>query len=87
MLAELVNLAQKAVYRKEDSDIGFANSESKAILYIIHVGTAWGAMAKAVIAINKHGKVRSGQFNAPEGYAYFPSFIINLGDLYTILHK
>lgn len=42
------------------------------MLDIIRVGTsAGGARAKAVIAINKSGKVKSGQPDAPEGYTHW----------------
>ena len=71
-VAELVSLAQKALKRKEDLNTGFSDDESQAMLDIIRVGTsAGGARAKAVIAINKHGKVRSGQSDVPEGYTHW----------------
>lgn len=71
-VSELVDLAQKAINRKEDLDTSFSDGEKQAMLDIIRVGTsAGGARAKAVIAINEHGKVKSGQLDAPEGYEHW----------------
>ena len=71
-VAELVSLAQKAMNLKEDLNTGFSDDEAQAMLDIIRVGTsAGGARAKAVIAINKQGKVRSGQSDVPEGYVHW----------------
>lgn len=69
-VSELVNLAQSAVNRKSDLTTNLSNDEAHALLDIIRVGTsAGGARAKAVIAINKHNTVRSGQLDVPEGYS------------------
>jgi len=84
-VAELVSLAQKAVNRKEDLNTSFSEDEAHAMLDIIRVGTsAGGARAKAVIAINKHGKVRSGQLDVPEGYTYWLINLEGSSDQYLI---
>jgi serine/threonine-protein kinase HipA len=71
-VSELVNLAQKAVSRKADLKTNLTVDEAHALLNIIRVGTsAGGARAKAVIAINKHNTVKSGQLDAPEGYSHW----------------
>jgi serine/threonine-protein kinase HipA len=71
-VAELVNLTQKALSRKEDLDASFSADDKQAMLDIIRVGTsAGGARAKAIIAINKLGKVKSGQLDVPEGYTHW----------------
>jgi serine/threonine-protein kinase HipA len=71
-VSELVNLAQSAVNRKSDLTTNLSNDEAHALLDIIRVGTsAGGARAKAVIAINKHNTVRSGQLDVPEGYSHW----------------
>ena len=71
-VSELVNLAQSAVNRKSDLTTNLSNDEAHALLDIIRVGTsAGGARAKAVIAINKHNTVRSGQMDVPEGYSHW----------------
>jgi len=79
-VSELVGLAQKAVSRKEDLKTSFSCDEAQTLLDIIRVGTsAGGARAKAVIAINKHNTVRSGQLDVPEGYSHW---IIKLDGVY-----
>lgn len=71
-VSELVNLAQSAVNRKSHLTTNLSNVEAHALLDIIRVGTsAGGARAKAVIAINKHNTVRSGQLDVPEGYSHW----------------
>ncbi|MDD4644551.1 MAG: type II toxin-antitoxin system HipA family toxin [Bacteroidales bacterium] len=71
-VSELVDLAQKAINRKEDLNTRLSDDDRRAMLDIIRVGTsAGGARAKAVIAINKQGKVKSGQLDAPEGYEHW----------------
>ena len=71
-ISELADLAQKAINRKEDLETNFSVGEKQAMLDIIRVGTsAGGARAKAVIAINEQGKVKSGQLDAPEGYKHW----------------
>jgi serine/threonine-protein kinase HipA len=71
-VSELVNLAQSAVNRKSGFTTNLSNDEAHALLDIIRVGTsAGGARAKAVIAINKHNTVRSGQLDVPKGYSHW----------------
>lgn len=71
-VADLVNLAQKAMNNKGILDASFSENDKQAMLDIIRVGTsAGGARAKAVVAINQQGKVRSGQLDAPEGYTHW----------------
>jgi len=71
-VSELVNLAQQALNHKEDLNTHFTDNERQAMLDIIRVGTsAGGARAKAVIAINKRGNVKSGQLDVPEGYEHW----------------
>jgi serine/threonine-protein kinase HipA len=71
-ISELVDLAQLAVKRKGELSADLPEDQKQAILDIIRVGTsAGGARAKAVIATNKHGTVRSGKLDAPEGYSHW----------------
>jgi serine/threonine-protein kinase HipA len=71
-VSELVNMAQSAVSRKSDLTTNLSHDEAHALLDIIRVGSsAGGARAKAVIAINKHNTVRSGQLDIPEGYSHW----------------
>jgi serine/threonine-protein kinase HipA len=71
-ISELVDLAQKALNRKDELNANTSADQKQAMLDMIRVGTsAGGARAKAVIAVNKHGKVRSGQLDAPEGYSHW----------------
>lgn len=71
-VSELVGLVQKAISRKADLKTNFTGDEAQALLDIIRVGTsAGGARAKAVIALNKHNTVRSGQLEVPEGYSHW----------------
>jgi serine/threonine-protein kinase HipA len=71
-ISELVDLAQQAVNRKGELYADISEDQKQAILDIIRVGTsAGGARAKAVIAINRHGTVRSGQLDAPDGYSHW----------------
>ena len=71
-ISELVDLAQKALNRKDELNANISADQKQAMLDIIRVGTsAGGARAKAVIAVNNHGKVRSGQSEAPEGYSHW----------------
>ena len=71
-VADLVKLTQKAINLKSDLKTNLTADESHALLDIIRVGTsAGGARAKAVIAINKHSSVKSGQLDAPEGYTHW----------------
>jgi serine/threonine-protein kinase HipA len=71
-ISELVNLAQLALHRKDELSTNISDDQKQAMLDIIKVGTsAGGARAKAVIAINRLGTVRSGQLDAPEGYTHW----------------
>lgn len=71
-ISELVNLAQQALNRKSELSTNLSDDQKQAMLDIIRVGTsAGGARAKAVIAINKNGTVRSGQLDVPEGYSHW----------------
>lgn len=71
-ISELVGLAQQAVNRKGELYADISEDQKQAMLDIIRVGTsAGGARAKAVIAINRHGTVRSGQLDAPDGYSHW----------------
>lgn len=71
-VADLVQLAQKAILRKEELNVQMDQEEKQAVLDIIRVGTsAGGARAKAVIAINQHNQVKSGQGDVPEGYTHW----------------
>ncbi len=74
-ITELVRLAQEIMDERNSlnariDERGSANSEP--ILDILRVGTsAGGARPKADIAMNKKGKVISGQAKAPRGYDYW----------------
>lgn len=68
---KLVELAAKALARKESLDAGF--SDESDLTEILRVGTsAGGARAKAVIAWNAGtNEVRSGQAKAPHGFEHW----------------
>lgn len=73
-IAELVSLAQSVTHRQEGlaSRFGGDRVNVDALGDILRVGTsAGGARAKAVIAMNAAGDVRSGQVPAPAGYDYW----------------
>lgn len=74
-MAELISLAQQVVMQRNQLDITLGQDEQQnadAMLDILRVGTsAGGARPKAVIAINEHGKVISGQGDVPEGFDYW----------------
>lgn len=72
-IAELVQLAQNVIHRHEGLASSLArNGGADALGDILRVGTsAGGARAKAVIAMNDSGEVRSGQVPAPGGYDYW----------------
>ncbi|MFC6632443.1 type II toxin-antitoxin system HipA family toxin [Microbulbifer taiwanensis] len=73
-IAELVQLAQSVTHRQQSlaSNIGGGDDSAGALGDILRVGTsAGGARAKAVIAMNGTGDVRSGQVPAPAGYDYW----------------
>jgi serine/threonine-protein kinase HipA len=71
-VSELVSLAQIAVNKKSDFKADFTGNKAQVLMDIIRVGTsAGGARAKAVVAINKHNTIRSGQLDIPEGYTHW----------------
>ena len=71
-VSDLVSLTQKIINQKADLKVDFTGDNAHALLDIIRVGTsAGGARAKAVVAINKHNVVRSGQLDAPSGFTHW----------------
>ena len=74
-VSELVELTQEIMSERKALDVSLGESEqdnADAILDILRVGTsAGGARAKAVIAMDDKGNVRSGQTQAPTGYDYW----------------
>ena len=74
-IAHLVELAQAITTEREDLNAKMGSDEkenSDALLEIIRVGTsAGGARAKAVIAMDSKGHIRSGQTKAPKGFSYW----------------
>ncbi len=74
-IAHLVELAQAITTERDDLGPKLGSDEkenSDALLEIIRVGTsAGGARAKAVIAMDSKGNIRSGQTQAPKGYSYW----------------
>jgi serine/threonine-protein kinase HipA len=71
-IAELVTLAREVLHERAQLDTSI-RERTKAIADILRVGTsAGGARAKAVIALNDDtGEVRSGQLEAPPGFAHW----------------
>ena len=69
----LVEVAEKILAGRKDFSSNLKANEEKALLDILKIGTsAGGARAKAVIAYNpKTKEVRSGQADAPEGFAHW----------------
>ncbi len=71
----LVQLAQEVTDARTDfnAELGQSDKENREALQdILRVGTsAGGARPKAVIAMNREGKVRSGQVQAPKDYDYW----------------
>jgi serine/threonine-protein kinase HipA len=72
----LVKLAGEVLSERESLaeriSSGHAPEDEAALQRLIQVGTsAGGARAKAVIAINAKGEIRSGQVKAPAGYTYW----------------
>ncbi|WP_165678527.1 type II toxin-antitoxin system HipA family toxin [Metapseudomonas otitidis] len=72
----LVKLAGEVLAERESlaDRIASGNSpdDDEALQRLIQIGTsAGGARAKAVIAINDKGEIRSGQIKAPPGYTYW----------------
>jgi len=72
-VGELVELAQAVVDERTKLDTSFDGDPTEAMLDIIRVGTsAGGGRPKAVIAINDAtGEVRTGQVDAPVGFAHW----------------
>jgi serine/threonine-protein kinase HipA len=74
-IAELTRLAQEITQKQSSLDVSLANHDqenNEALLDILRVGTsAGGARPKAVIAMDEHGHVISGQTQAPPGYNYW----------------
>ena len=72
----LVALASQVLSERESLADRISNGkiteDDEALKRLIQVGTsAGGARAKAVIAINENGDIRSGQVKAPAGYTYW----------------
>ncbi len=72
-LSSLVQIAAEVLSQKSSLDTNLKENKREALVNIIKVGTsAGGQRAKAVIAYNdKTGEVRSGQVDAPEGFAHW----------------
>lgn len=74
-IAHMVELARAITSGRDEFSANFGgdeNENSAALLEIIRVGTsAGGARAKAVIAMDSKGHIRSGQTQAPKGYSYW----------------
>lgn len=72
----LVQLASEVLSNREGLAerllAGDPSIDDDALQRLIHVGTsAGGARAKALIALNDKGEIRSGQVKAPKGYSYW----------------
>ncbi|WP_444939204.1 type II toxin-antitoxin system HipA family toxin [Microbulbifer sp. JMSA002] len=82
---ELVKLAAAITNRQTDLNTQFGHSDTEksgSLLDILRVGTsAGGARAKAIIAMNAMGDIRSGQVPAPKGYDYWLLKFDGAGDL------
>jgi len=72
-VGELVELAQSVIDERTQLDASLADDPTDAMLDIIRVGTsAGGGRPKAVIAVNDATQeVRTGQVDAPEGFAHW----------------
>jgi serine/threonine-protein kinase HipA len=74
-VSDMVGLVQEIMHEREALDVSLDESEkgnAEAILDILRIGTsAGGARPKAVIAMDKNGKVMSGQAEVPRGYEYW----------------
>ena len=74
-VSDMVGLVQEIMHDREVLDVSLDESErgdAEAILDILRIGTsAGGARPKAVIAMDKNGKVMSGQADVPPGYQYW----------------
>ncbi|WP_445357467.1 type II toxin-antitoxin system HipA family toxin [Microbulbifer sp. ANSA002] len=84
-IEELVKLAATITHKQTDLNAQLGNSDAEksgALLDILRVGTsAGGARAKAVIAINNKGDIRSGQVPASSDYDYWLLKFDGAGDL------
>ena len=69
----LVDVAKEALLNKKEFGVNLSSDRKAAIAEILRLGTsAGGQRAKAIIAYNKEtGEVRSGQVEAPKGFAYY----------------
>ncbi len=72
-LSSLVQIASEVLNQKTSLNTNIKENAKEALVNIIKVGTsAGGQRAKAVIAYNDAtGEVRSGQVEAPEGFAHW----------------
>lgn len=74
-VSELVNLAQEVMSERMSLDVELGagdKDKSEALTDILRVGTsAGGARPKAVIAMNRQGKIISGQAEVPGGFDYW----------------
>lgn len=71
-IAELAALAQAITSARGQLNTRLESKGQDAMLDILRVGTsAGGARAKAIIAINAEGDVRSGQTEVPPGYEHW----------------
>jgi len=72
-LESLVDVAKRALFKKESFAVNLHEDEKKALNEILKIGTsAGGARPKAVIALNrKTGEIRSGQTTVPEGFSHW----------------
>ncbi len=71
----LTRLASRITARRSKLDVSLGDNEhlnNEALLDILRVGTsAGGARPKAIIAMNDHGHVLSGQADVPKEYEYW----------------
>ena len=72
-LDNLVEIAQKMLYKREAFEANLSRKEEQAIKQLITIGTsAGGARPKAVIAYNdKTKQIRSGQAEVPRGFEHW----------------
>ena len=72
-IGSLVKIANEILSGRQDFTTNLSGNEQKALLDILKIGTsAGGARAKALIAFNPEtGEVRSGQVDAPKGFAHW----------------
>lgn len=72
-LGNLIDIAEKILSGRQDFNVNMSDSEEKALLDILKIGTsAGGARAKALIAYNpKTREIRSGQADAPNDFSHW----------------